>query len=271
MTAESANLEVTDAPGASAPAHTRRPFTALSTIFLGAPKVATVFGIHVRVHGLFVLLFVALAIVTWRDEGGSAALHTVLQFAALFACVLLHELGHSLMAKRHGVRVFDILLWPLGGVARIERIPDSTRAELQIALAGPAVNLVILLLVFGLAALLGEDLFALEASVERVSFLQWLMLVNFAMGTFNLLPAFPMDGGRVLRALLARKMEPLRATCIAIGIGRSIALVAIIAGLSEPSMASLAILGVFVWIAGGIELGNSLRHAAALTHREKLA
>lgn len=244
----------------TAPPRPRRRFSLLGTL-LGAPKVATLFGIEVRVHALFVLLFASLVFQTWRDDGADAALITTFHFLALFACVLLHELGHSLMAKRHGVKVHDILLWPLGGVARIERIPDSTRIELQIALAGPAVNFVLLCLIVPIARLAGQDPFAIDPELEFIPFVQWLVLVNLAMGVFNLLPAFPMDGGRVLRALLALRIDSLRATCVAVGIGRMIALCAIVIGVSEPEWLSLAIVGAFVWIAGGIELRNTLRRA----------
>jgi Zn-dependent protease len=185
-------------------------------------------------------------------------------FLALFCCVLLHELGHSLMAKRYGVKVHDILLWPLGGVARIERIPDSTRIELAIALAGPAVNFALLCVIVPLALLVGPDPFTIDPEAEFLPFLQWLLLVNLAMGVFNLLPAFPMDGGRVLRALLASRIDPLRATCIAVGIGRFLSLFAIVIGLSNPDWFSLVIVGAFVWIASGIEMRNTLRRARLL-------
>jgi Zn-dependent protease len=177
-------------------------------------KVGRVFGIDLYLHPTFLLpaLF-ALA------EGGLSMALTV---AALFACVLLHEFGHALAARRYGIETEDITLYPIGGVARLRRLPKAAGPELVIALAGPAVNVAIVLLVAsilfvwrGLLPELGPTLY---------SWCRELMIMNVVLAAFNLIPAFPMDGGRVLRALLSGRLGRLRATEIAARIGQGLAL-----------------------------------------------
>jgi Zn-dependent protease len=184
--------------------------------------------------------------------------------------VLVHELGHSLVAIRHGVRVRDILLWPLGGVARLERLPDSPRAELLIAVAGPLVNFTILAILTPIL-LFREAPFPSQAMIDGAPTLfEWFVLINIAMGTFNLIPAFPLDGGRVLRALLSPRFGIVKATCAAVVTGRLLAVVAAVAALSDIELVSLGLLGAFVWIFGGLELRATMlrTHATAWGARE---
>src|SRR5262249_36836735 len=148
------------------------------------------------------------------------ALSAVVMMLMAFACVLLHELGHALTARRFGIRTLDIVLLPIGGVARLDRMPERPREEILVAIAGPAVNLAIVLVL--VAA--GVARWPLRIEELTRGPLPFLFLVNFAMLAFNLIPAFPMDGGRVLRALLATRMPYVRATRIASTVGQGIAL-----------------------------------------------
>jgi Zn-dependent protease len=173
-------------------------------------KLGRIAGIDVYLHSTFLVLLL-LALV-WGD------LPMVL---SVFGCVLLHEFGHALMAKRFGIGTEDITLYPIGGVARLHRMPRAPGAELLIALAGPAVNFAIV----GALMLLGFlGLDGLVAGTAVAALLAQLVLVNLILGLFNLIPAFPMDGGRVLRALLGGWMGRAQATTIAASIGRTLAL-----------------------------------------------
>src|SRR5688500_7257667 len=171
-------------------------------------------GTEIKVHLTFVLFLVWWAMMGYQEAGVSGAISAALLLLALFACILLHEFGHILMARRFGVRTPDVILLPIGGVARLERIPDEPKQELLIALAGPAVTLAIVLVVYVLLAIGGEAprFVALDPDGP---FLETLMQVNLYLLVFNLFPAFPMDGGRVLRALLASRIGLVAGTRIA--------------------------------------------------------
>ena len=164
----------------------------------------------------------------------------------LFACVILHEFGHALAARAYGIRTPDITLLPIGGVARLERMPEKPSQELVVALAGPAVNVVI---AFGLYVVLGKcfdlgDLASMED--ERGNLLSKLLAVNVMLIVFNLIPAFPMDGGRILRALLATRIKHARATRIAAGIGQSLAILLGLLGLlGNPVLLFIAVFVFF--------------------------
>ncbi len=213
-------------------------------------KIARIGGIDLRVHATFVILLVWLAIVYFREIGTVAGAASGVFFTlALFASVVLHELGHALTARRFGVPTRDITLLPIGGVARLEYIPDKPKQELQIALAGPAVTLVIaavlyvVLRVFGLPVIVADDVIVQQG---RGAFLAQLMWVNVSLLLFNLLPAFPMDGGRVLRAALALRMQYMRATMLAARVGRVFALLFGVVGLLYNPL--LVLIALFVWL-----------------------
>jgi len=181
-------------------------------------RIGRVAGIDVYVHATFLVVFLLFPDLF---EGGPGSVLNVLLILAIFGCVLLHELGHALMARRFGIGTRDITLYPIGGVARLERMPRAPGAELLIALAGPAVNFALaaaLTLVF----LLGAG--APNARSASGDFLKDLLLLNLVLGVFNLIPAFPMDGGRVLRALLSGWLGRAAATTIAARVGRVLAL-----------------------------------------------
>ena len=172
-------------------------------------KLGRFLGIDVFVHFTFLILLVVIGIAHWLPERSLAtALSGMLFFALLFLCVLLHEYGHALMARRFGVGTKDITLLPIGGVARLERIPEKPVQELWVALAGPAVNVVIALLLTAWLTLQNawEPLSTL--GIADGSLVERLLAVNMGLVIFNMLPAFPMDGGRVLRARPAPRTSP---------------------------------------------------------------
>lgn len=215
-------------------------------------KIARVAGIDVYMHTTFLLLVTWVAVSYWLAEQSlPLMLEGVLFLLALFACVLLHEFGHALTARRYGITTRDITLLPIGGVARLERMPEKPAQELAVALAGPAVNVVIAVLLFAGLLVTGtlEPLNTL--SVTGGNFFERLLAVNVSLVLFNLLPAFPMDGGRVLRALLASRMEYTRATQLAANIGQGMALLLGFFGLFNNPM--LLFIAFFVWIGAGQE------------------
>ncbi len=192
--------------------------------------IGRIAGIPIRVHATFflLLLFVAIA----HAEGGPAGIvHGLIFILALFACVVLHELGHSLVAMRYGIRVRDITLLPIGGVAALERMPENPRHEFLVAIAGPAVNVVIAGALYLLLAATGTLQPVQALGVAQGSMVERLMVVNVFLAGFNLLPAFPMDGGRMLRALLAQRMDYTVATQVAARIGQGMALLFGLLGL----------------------------------------
>ena len=213
--------------------------------------VAVIGGTVVRIHVTFLLLLVWVGASYWRAGGQAAAIEGVLYILLLFACVLAHEFGHILAARRYGIRTPEVTLWPIGGVASLERIPEKPGEELVVALAGPAVNVAIAaaLLVFIAAGGGAEDLTRLED--PRVSLVARLAGANIFLVLFNLLPAFPMDGGRVLRALLAMRRPHAEATRIAARIGQGAAFLFALAGLFWSPM--LIVIGLFIYLSATAE------------------
>jgi len=209
-------------------------------------------GIPVRVHYTFLLL---LLWVVFRAFGAGAsiagALLDTVFVIAVFGSVVLHELGHALAARSFGVRTRKITLLPFGGVADLEQMPRSSRQELWIALAGPAVNLAIAAALYVIAVALG-GLSAGGAWLAGLSFLASLMWANVGLAVFNMIPAFPMDGGRVFRALLAKRLGHIRATTAAANVGRAFAIAFGIIGLYTSPV--LVLVAVFLWIVAGREL-----------------
>jgi len=256
----------------------------------GSIKIFTWFKIPVYIHWTFSLL---ILFVVWKgfDEGQSIPeiLFSTSIIIVLFGCVLLHEFGHSLMARRYNIGTQDIILTPIGGIARLEKMPDNPRQELLVAVAGPLVNVVIAAVLLAVVVILtlnneigwwyfqnyvewlGSSWFAVSESdtADLADTLQnaqsvvpfWLTAVamvfflNLVMVVFNLIPAFPMDGGRVLRALLAMRINRLQATKIAARTGQVIAVLFVLTGLFNNEHLSLAIIGFFVFTTARTEYG----------------
>src|SRR6266704_802286 len=206
-------------------------------------------GIQLRIHITFLLLIAWLAFGYYAEGGSAAALGRVLFVLLLFVCVVLHEFGHAIAAKNFGIHTPDITLLPIGGVARLQRMPDEPRQELIIALAGPLVNVVIALTLF---AVVGWRGLAAQATMGGSDLLAQLLVINVVLVLFNLLPAFPMDGGRVLRALLATRLSYARATQIAASIGQGCAFVFGFLGLFGPNP-FLLFIALFVYIGASQE------------------
>jgi stage IV sporulation protein FB len=212
--------------------------------------IGTVKGTVVRIHMTFVLFLIWIGGAHYAQGGPDAAMQGVLFIVLLFACVLLHEFGHVFAARRYGVRTPDITLLPIGGVARLERIPEKPSQELVVALAGPAVNVVIAALLF-LAIGGMPSVESMEVDNPGVGLLARLASVNVFLVLFNLIPAFPMDGGRALRALLATRMGYGRATQIAASIGQAVAFALGLLGLFGNPL--LIFIALFVYLAASSE------------------
>lgn len=210
-------------------------------------RIVTILGTEVRIHVTFLLLVGWYAITAWSAGGQAAAAASAVFIVLVFLCVLLHEFGHILAARRYGIRTPEVLLSPIGGVARLERMPEEPRQELVVALAGPAVTLAIALLLGAWLQLSGqhEDLLLFNPGSGHL--VADLFRVNVVLLFFNLLPAFPMDGGRVLRALLVKRKGMVRGTRIAARIGQFFAFILGAVGLAGAPM--LLIIAGFIYLA----------------------
>jgi Zn-dependent protease/CBS domain-containing protein len=224
------------------------------TIMSGSIKLFEVGGTAVRLHPTFFLLLLWIGAVYWIRGGPQEAIGGVIFIAILFVCVLLHEFGHVWMAKQYGIRTPDVTLLPIGGVASMERMPEKPGQEILVALAGPAVNLVI---AFALTLVLGVAFDPMEiARLEEPhsSLIARVAAANLALFVFNLIPAFPMDGGRVLRALLTLRLGFRRATQVAAWIGQALAIGLGFAGLFGNPL--LILIAIFIFLAASAEAGQ---------------
>lgn len=212
-------------------------------------KIGHVFGIELRIHATFFLI-VAWAAYIWGaayGHGAAGAFYGAVLISLLFVCVVIHELSHSRMAQHYGAEVASITLLPIGGIAMLKSMPEEPRKELWVSLVGPASNLVI---AAGLAVVLAvlpgkapvdtsEQMVEIVTGISLQGLVTYLLFINILLAVFNLMPAFPLDGGRVLRSLLAQRMSYVRATRAAVAAGQVFAFILGIAGL---------LLGAWIWI-----------------------
>lgn len=224
-------------------------------------RIARIAGIDVKIHVTFFVLLAWIGMVYYSTGGTEAALEGILFIVALFGCVLLHEFGHALMARLFGIPTPDITLLPIGGVARLQRMPDKPLQEILVALAGPAVNVVIAFILFAMHGSLHDPAAIEELASPKLGLLPKLAVVNVWLVLFNLLPAFPMDGGRVLRAVLAMFMRYATATQIAARIGQGMAFLFGLAGLFGSPM--LLFIALFVYLAAAQESSHAQMKEAA--------
>ena len=214
-------------------------------------NIGTIAGTAVRIHVTFLLFLVWIFVASYMSGGAQAAWSGTAFMVLLFVCVLAHEFGHILTARAFGVATPDVTLLPIGGVARLERIPEKPREEFLIAIAGPLVNVAIALalVAFAGASLDARHLAAVESA--RIAMVDRLAAVNLFLAAFNMIPAFPMDGGRVLRALLSIRLGFTRATDVAATIGQGVAFGLGFLGLFYNPM--LIFIAIFVYLAAASE------------------
>jgi stage IV sporulation protein FB len=219
----------------------------------------TYFGIPVRIHFTFPLILVFFGVQAWLDAGWQEGIRAVVLILAVFICVILHEFGHSLQVKRYGIRVRDVVLLPIGGMARADRIPEKPWQEIVVAISGPLVNFVLAAVLYSIVVLRGTPL-NLESD-----FVTNLLVINLFLGAFNLVPAYPMDGGRILRGLLALKLPYLRATRYAKNTGQLIAQFFVVAGFMDSAFVMLPVIAIFIYL-GAINEEKAIRHRFESLH-----
>jgi Zn-dependent protease/CBS domain-containing protein len=224
-------------------------------------NLGSIAGTAIRIHITFLLFLVWLGTIYYRQGGTEAAWQGTLFIVLIFLCVLLHELGHVFAARRYGVQTRDVTLWPFGGISSMERMPDKPSEELIVAVAGPAVNVAIagVLLLFLWPHLNPDNLAKLED--PAVSLGVRVAGANIILVLFNMIPAFPMDGGRVLRAILAMRMGNARATEMAATIGQGFAVVFGVLGMFYNPM--LIIIAVFIFLAASGEASQAQLRSVA--------
>jgi Zn-dependent protease len=225
-------------------------------------KIAKLAGIDIFIHFTFFILLTWVAFIQWKLNGTiGAAFSGVAFILAVFTCVVLHELGHALAAKKYGIKTRDIILLPIGGVARLEKMPNQPIQELWVALAGPAVNVVIAALLAVYLWITNTLILDNQLTMTTAAFIERIMGINIFLVLFNMIPAFPMDGGRVLRALLATRLAYVKATKVSANLGQGIALLFGVIGLFYNPI--LLFIAFFVWM-GAAQETRMIRAKSAL-------
>jgi Zn-dependent protease len=215
-------------------------------------RILRLSGIRVELHVSFLLLFALVYGLTWHGSGAFAAAWAGLGILLIFSSVLLHELGHCLVAQRFGISISRIILLPIGGMAQFSRIPREPRTELLITVAGPAVNFFLAFIFLGMAGIPGNWQELLAAS-PGTNLIHLAAVANLIMGTFNLLPIFPMDGGRIFRALMAYRFSYLNATRAAVLTGKILAVTGVLVALYPFQNYLAAALFAFIYVGGDAE------------------
>ncbi len=230
-------------------------------VFRWSWKFTRIAGIDIYVHATFLLLiaFFALGDIL-AGRGVAVMMMSTSLILVVFATVVLHELGHALMARRFGIGTRDITLLPIGGIARLDKLPDAPAQQLLVAIAGPAVNLAIAGVLLGLLLLFGGSIGIEGFGAGGGSVVAQLMWINVSLAAFNMVPGYPMDGGRVLRALLAMRMPPERATQVAARVGQAVAIGFGFVGLFFSPI--LIVIAVFVWMGAHAERSISAERVA---------
>ncbi len=236
-------------------------------------RLAKIWGVPIKVHWSFALLFVLIFyMATIRQMPHAQIMSFLFLVMVLFICVLLHELGHALAAKKLGIKATDIVLSPIGGLARLESMHNYPKKEIIIALAGPAVNFVIALVLFIYLYFIAAqsqhfDPYAALDFLSLTAVLYFLFFINTMLFLFNLIPAFPMDGGRVLRALLTLRMPVLKATFIASVTGRVLSMLFLIVAFYYRYYA-LIVISLFVYIMAVTEYHALKRKYASMANED---
>jgi Zn-dependent protease/predicted transcriptional regulator len=242
-------------------------------LFKQSIKLGKIFGIPIAIHWtFFILLIWIVGINLYKGQPMDVALWSGLFILSIFACVFLHELGHALAAKRFGIKTKSIVLLPIGGVASLEKIPEEPKKEIFVALAGPFVNVVISTLIFSYLYIRGElmpEKF-LSTAIGYDNFLLLLMIANVFLGLFNLTPAFPMDGGRVLRAIFAFKMSRLDATELASKVTSVFAVIFVLIGIFNNPMLVFIALFIYLGARGEYEAVKSQHALSGYTAKDVL-
>jgi Zn-dependent protease/predicted transcriptional regulator len=218
-------------------------------LFKSSIKLGKVFGIPIAIHWTFFILVIwIVGMNLYKGQPLDVAIWSGIFILSIFTCVFLHELGHALAAKRFGIITKSIVLLPIGGVASLEKIPEEPKKEIFVALAGPFVNMIISTLLFTYLFYRGELIpeKLLSATINYDNFLIYLMIANIFLGIFNLTPAFPMDGGRVLRAIFAFKMDRVSATELASKVTSVFAVIFVLIGIFNNPM--LVFIALFIYI-----------------------
>lgn len=227
--------------------------------------VGRIAGTEIRIHITFFILLVWIGIAHYRDSGLETAALGLLFIVSIFACVLAHEFGHILTARRFGIQTPYVTLLPIGGVASLERMPEKPQQEIVVALAGPFVNLVIAAILFSFADVKFDTNTLQSVENPNVGFLSRLAAINVFLAVFNLIPAFPMDGGRVFRALLSLRISRVQSTTIAAKTGQGLAFLFGFMGLLSGNPLLLFI-AIFVYLAAAAEEQATVLQAVIKDH-----
>jgi Zn-dependent protease/CBS domain-containing protein len=215
-------------------------------------KIGSAWGIPIELHITFILLIAAVFVLSYPQ------FYAFFLVLFLFVFVVFHELAHSVIARHYGIKVRKIVLYPIGGVSEIEEIPENPSVEWRMAIAGPLTSLLTGAVLLGISMLISPQIISTIALTATGNFLFDLSILNLLLGAFNLIPAFPMDGGRVFRALLAERMKFSDATRYAVYLGRIFGIAMVIAGFIFPSYFLLILVGVFVYIGASEEAEQTI-------------